>query len=49
MVARLKFLGFGECQVIPSLLLLHDLLWPGMVELVKVPSMGQIDLWKLLV
>ena len=43
------FWSLGKSGVIPSLLLLSDSLWPREVVPVEVPSMGQINAWKLLV
>ena len=42
-MVRLKFWSSGECGVTS---LLPGSLWPGVVIPVRVPAMGQIDLFK---
>ena len=46
-VVRLQFWNSGECGVTPSLLLLSGLFLSRVVVSVRVPSMGQLDFWKL--
>ena len=46
---RLRFWRFGESIVPSSIISLQDQIWPAVVELVRVSSMGQIDLLQLFV
>ena len=45
-MVRLLFWISGECQESPSMPLHQGPLWPGVVIIVRVPSMGQIDFFE---